>query len=173
MPRIEALNLEFERLGILYNVLDGPRGVALIETGRIAEGIRVVRRAIVAREAVGDRTVAGFARILLAEIYIQVLKGGQRTPLRVVLHNLPTLVAARLRGVRRASALIETAATNPQWDANSAALARIDFNRGELWRLKRRPAKARECFERASRAAEAQGLDKLRRRSEEALARLA
>ena len=102
-----------------------------------------------------------------------MLKGGQRPPLRVVLHNLPTLMAARLRGARRASALIEAAATNPQWDANSAALARIDFNRGELWRLKRRPAKARECFERASRAAEAQGLDKLRRRSEEALARLA
>ncbi len=173
LPHIEALNLEFERLGILYNILEGPRGVALIETGRVSEGVRVVQRAITARDTVGDRTLAGFARILLAEIYIQVLKGGQRPPLKVVLHNLPTLMAARVRGARRASALIETAATNPQWDANSAALARIDFNRGELWRLKRRPAKARECFERASRAAEAQGLDKLRRRSEEALARLA
>ncbi len=173
LPRIEALNLEFERLGLLYNILDGPRGVALIETGRVSEGVRVVQRATAARDAVGDRTLAGFARILLAEIYIQVLKGGQRPPLRVVLNNLPTLMAARVRGARRASALIEAAASNPQWDANSAALARIDFNRGELWRLKRRPAKARECFERASRAAEAQGLDKLRRRSEEALARLA
>ncbi len=150
LPRIEALNVEFERLGTLYNILEGPRGVALIETGHIAEGIRVVQRAIAAREAVGDRTLAGFARILLAEIYIQVLNGGQRPPLRVILRNLPTLMAARLQGARRASALIETAASNSQWDANSAALARIDFNRGELWRLRRRPAKARECFERAS-----------------------
>jgi hypothetical protein len=82
-------------------------------------------------------------------------------------------MAARLRGARRASVLIETAASHSLWDVDSAAFARIDFNRGQLWRLRRRPARARECFERASRAAEAQGLDKLRRRSEEALARLA
>ena len=173
LPQIEALNLEFERLGILYNILDAPRGVALIEIGRISDGIRVVQRAIAARDAVGDRTLAGFARILLAEIYIRVLSGGRRLPLRVILRNLPTLVAARLRGARRANALIERAAENAQWDADGATSARIDFNRGELWRLRRRPAKARECFERACRAAEAQGLDKLRRRSEEELARLA
>jgi tetratricopeptide (TPR) repeat protein len=173
LPRIEALNLEFERLGILSNILEGPRGVALIEAGRVAEGLRVIQRAIAAREAIGDRTAAGFVRILLAEIHIRMLSGGQRPRLGVILRNLPALVSARLGGARKASALLETAASNPQWDATSAALARIDLNRGQLWRLKRRPAKARECFERACRAAEAQGLEKLRRRSESALAQLA
>ncbi|MGO9420837.1 ATP-binding protein [Roseiarcus sp.] len=173
LPRIEALNLEFERLGTLYNILDGPRGVALIETGRISEGVRVIKQSIAAREAAGDRTAAGFFRLLLAEIYIRILNGGQRPPLGVILRNLPTLVAARLRGARRASALIEATASHPQFDAEGVAFARIDFNRGQLWRLRRRPAKARACFERACRAAEAQGLDALRRRSEEALALLA
>ncbi len=173
LPRIEALNAELHRLGTLYNILDGPRGVALIEAGRVTEGIRVIQRAITEREEAGDRTFAAFVRVLLAEVYIQILIGGRRAPIGTILRNLPTLAAARLRGAERASALLETAASNPQFEADGAAHARIDFNRAQLWRLRRRPAKARELFERSRRAAEAQGMDALRRRTEEALAGLA
>jgi class 3 adenylate cyclase len=103
----------------------------------------------------------------------QILIGGHRPALGVVLRNLPTLVAVRLRGAHRANALLDATASNPQWDVEGVAHARIDFNRGQLWRLRRRPARARECFERARRIADAQELDGLKRRSEEALARLA
>ena len=80
LEQIEALNAEFHRLGALYNVFESPRGLALIETGRIFEGIRLIERAIAARDAAGDRTQAGFARILLAEVYIQLLAGGRTAP---------------------------------------------------------------------------------------------
>ena len=170
LPRIEALNREFERLGLRYNKLEGPRGVALIDGGRLTDGIRVIERAIAACDEAGDRAFTGFFRILLAEVYIRILIGRRRPPLGVTFRNLPVLAAARLFGRMRASALIETAARHPQWDAEGAWRARIDFNRGQLWRLRRQPGKARECFESASRVAEAQGLDGLRRRSEEALA---
>ncbi len=170
LPRIEALNREFERLGLRYNKLEGPRGVALIDGGRLTDGIRVIERAIAACDEAGDRAFTGFFRILLAEVYIRILIGRRRPPLGVILRNLPVLAAVWLFGRMRASALIETAARHPQWDAEGAWRARIDFNRGQLWRLRRQPGKARECFESASRVAEAQGLDRLRRRSEEALA---
>ena len=59
--KLEALNVEFQRLGALYSVLESPRGIALIETGRVAEGVRLIERTIAARDASGDRTPAGFA----------------------------------------------------------------------------------------------------------------
>jgi class 3 adenylate cyclase len=173
LAQIEALNAEFLRLGALYNVLEAPRGAALIETGRITEGIRLIERTITAREAAGDRALAAFGRILLAEVYIEILSGGRKAPASVVLRNLPTLAVARLRGARRASALLETAASHKQLSEHGVAFARIDFNRGRLCEMRGRRAQARAFFEHARGIADAQGVDALRQRSELALARLA
>jgi class 3 adenylate cyclase len=172
LAQIEALNAEFDRLGALYSVLESPRGVALIETGRVSEGIRVIERAIEAREAAGDRTQACFARILLAEVYIQILAGGRKAPAAVILKNLHTLAAARLRGARRAGTLLDAAAANKQFSREGAAIARIDFDRGQLWEMRGKRAEARVCYERARAVADSQRLEPLRRRSEIALARL-
>jgi len=173
LVQIEALNAEFSRLGALYNVLEGPRGVALIQTGRIAEGIRLIERTIEAREAAGDRSLAAFSRILLAEVYIEMLSGGRKARASDILRNLPTLAVARLRGAHRASALLERAASHRQLSDRGVAGARIDFGRGRLFALRGKRAQARACFERARDIADAQGLDLLRGRSQDALARLA
>ena len=61
LPRIEALNRRVRAAWHSLQHSRGPRGVALIDTGTDPEGVRVVQRAIVAREAVGDRTPAGFS----------------------------------------------------------------------------------------------------------------
>jgi hypothetical protein len=172
LPKLEALNVEFERLGALYSVLESPRGVALIETGRVAEGVRLIERTIAARDASGDRTQAAFARILLAEVYIQILAGGRKPPMAVLIRNLPALAAARWRGTRRAAALLEAAASHRQLSRDGVAIARIDFDRGQLFALRGKRSEARECFERARGVARSQGLDGLRQRSEAALAKL-
>lgn len=173
LAQIEALNAEFLRLGALYNVLEGPRGVALIQTGRISEGIRLIERTIAAREAAGDQSLAAFTRILLAEVYIEILSGGGKASAATVLRNLPALAVARLRGARRASALLERAASHRQLSDRGAAGARIDFGRGRLFAMRGKRAQARTCFERARDIADAQGLDLLRGRSQDALAKLA
>jgi hypothetical protein len=147
--------------------------VALIQTGRVSEGIRLIERTIEAREAAGDRSLAAFTRILLAEVYIEILSGGRKAPAATVLRNLPTLAVARLRGARRASALLERAASHKQLSDHGAAGARIDFGRGRLFAMGGKRDQARACFERARDIAEAQGLDLLRRRSQDALAQLA
>ncbi len=173
LAQIEALNAEFLRLGALYNVLEGPRGVALIQTGRISEGIRLIERTIAAREAAGDRSLAAFTRILLAEVYIEILSGGRKASAATVLRNLPALALARLIGARRARSLLERAASHRQLSDRGAAGARIDFGRGRLFAMRGKRAQARACFERARDVADAQGLDLLRRRSQDALAKLA
>jgi hypothetical protein len=172
LKMMEALNSEFERLGALYNILDGPRGVALIELGRISEGVRVIERYIAARQASGDRTAAAIARVLLAEVYIQIRAGGRKAPAAVIARNFRTLAGARLFGARRAHALLETAASHEQLSREGAVIARIDFDRGQLLEMRGKRAKARGFFERARRIAGVQGLDVLKRRSEAALARL-
>jgi tetratricopeptide (TPR) repeat protein len=173
LKQIDALNAEFERLGALYLILEGPRGVALIESGRIREGINLIRRAIIERDRAGDHTSAAFARILLAEVYIQILAGGRKAPLGVLVRNLPTLAASKLRGARRATALLEMAASHRQLSRDGVVIARIDFNRGQLLAMSGKRVQARACFERVGGIALAQGLDALRQRSEAALTNLA
>ena len=173
LAQIEMLNAEFERLGALYNVMEGPRGLALIENGRIREGIGLLERAIVAREAAGDRTSAGFVRILLAEVYIQILAGGRKTPLAIILKNLPALAAAKLRGAGRARTLLDAAGSHEQFSEGGAVIARINLDRGQLLAMRGRRAEARGCLERARAVFDAQGLDGLRRKSEQAMAKLA
>jgi class 3 adenylate cyclase/tetratricopeptide (TPR) repeat protein len=173
LAQIEALNAEFTRLGALYNVLEGPRGVALIETGRVSEGVRLLERTIAAGEAAGDRSLAAFVRILLAEVYIEILTGGRKASAAAILRNLPALARVRLTGARRARALLEKAAAHRQLSDRGVAIARIDLGRGRLFAMRGRRAEARACFERAGDIAGAQGVDLLMRRSQDALARLA
>jgi class 3 adenylate cyclase/tetratricopeptide (TPR) repeat protein len=173
LVQIETLNREFQRLGALNSIFDAPRGVALIELGRISEGFAVLERTIAAREAAGDATSAAFGRLLLAEVYIQIVAGGRKATAAVIVKNLRTIVVAKLFGARRARALLGEAASHKQFVKGSAALARIDFNRGQLCEMSGNRAGAREYFERARTAADAHGLHALRQRSELAMRRVA
>ena len=80
---------------------------------------------------------------------------------------------ARLGGARRARALLEAAASHTQFSRHGAVLARIDFDRGQLFEMRGRRVEARGCFERARALAAARELEALRQRSELALARVA
>jgi hypothetical protein len=91
----------------------------------------------------------------------------------VIIRNLPALAMARFRGARRARALLEAAASHPQFSREGGVIARIDFNRGQLFEMRGKQVEARGCFERARAVASAQGLETLRQRSEAALAKLA
>ena len=158
-PRSRRSTPNFERLGALYNVLEGPRGVALIETGRISEGIRLIERTIAAREAAGDRSLAAFTRILLAEVYIEILSGGGKASAATVLRNLPALAARPAPGRAPGQRASGEGGVAPQLSDRGAAGARIDFGRGRLFAMRGKPAQARACFERARDIADEQGLD--------------
>jgi hypothetical protein len=173
LAEIEALNVEFVRLGALYSVLDGPRGVAMIALGRISEGVRVIEKAIEERDAIGDHTSAAFARVPLAEIYIQILAGKQKAPARVVRQNFRFLVGAKMFGARRAQELLERAGSHGQFHEHGLTIARINYNLGMLHVVRRRHAKARTHLERARLAVERQGETAMMTKIEAALAGVA
>jgi class 3 adenylate cyclase len=166
---IEALNVQFETLGALYNVLQGPRGVAMAALGRVAEGIAVIEQLIAQRDEAGDRTSAAFARVLLAEIYIQILSSKKRPAASVVVKNIRILTHAKVFGAHRARILLEQAASHKQLSENGVVMARVNFNLGVLCARKRKREKARGYFERARLAADAQLHDALRKKIDAAL----
>jgi class 3 adenylate cyclase len=172
LAEIEALNAQLEQLGALYVVLDVPRGAALIALGRISEGIDVIEKSIAQCDAAGDHTYAAFGRILLAEIYIQILSGGQKPSAAVVLKNFWILVGAKLFGARRARALLQEAASHKQLSERGVIIARINFNLGVLAAMNKKRENAKGCFERARVAADSQGDDVLLRRIDAAMAEL-
>ena len=172
LAEIDALNSEFERLGALYSVLQGPRGAALIALGQISQGVGVIEQYIAQRDAAGDHTAAAFARIPLAEIYIQILSGKQTASSAVLFKNFPFLVGAKLFGARRALALLRKAASHKQFSESGAVIARIDFDLGVLSAMKKKREEAKGYFERARVAADSQGEAALLQSIEAAMAEL-
>jgi hypothetical protein len=60
--------------------------------GNIRDGLRFIEEAILRREKEGDRAMADWSRLYLAEIYLQIIAGNEKLPLPTLLRNLPILV---------------------------------------------------------------------------------
>jgi hypothetical protein len=172
LGEMDKLIPEFEELGLLYAIQHGPRGVAMAMLGRISEGIDVVKQQIARLDSAGDRTVAAWTRITLAEIYIQILSGKDRPPAVVILKNFWTIVDTMIFGVRRARALLREAEADKQLSERGVIFARINLNLGMLSAMKNKRDEARRYLEKARFAAERQNADKLRQKIEAALAEL-
>jgi hypothetical protein len=73
LAEMDRLIPEFERLGFVYSIQHGARGAALAMCGQISEGINVLKQQIARLDTAGDRRLAAWTRLTLAEIYIQIL----------------------------------------------------------------------------------------------------
>src|SRR5208283_4073019 len=124
---MDKLIPQFEQLGLLYAIQHGPRGAALAMSGRISEGIKVIREHIDRLDAAGDRTVAAWTRITLAETYMQILSGKDKPTAIVVLKNFWTIASATVFGARRARALLREAEAHKQFSERGVIFARINF----------------------------------------------
>ena len=107
LAQLDALIPELERLGSTYLIQLAPRGVALAMLGQISDGIRVVKQQIARCDRIGDQSPGAFARIILAEIYIQILSGKDKPPASVLLKNLWAILYAMVFGARRARTLLQ------------------------------------------------------------------
>jgi class 3 adenylate cyclase/tetratricopeptide (TPR) repeat protein len=137
--------------------MHGAAGVGLIMAGRMAEGIRIIRRSIDDADANGDCGVGFWNRIILAEVYLELLTSTQRPPLLFLLRNLGSIVRARLYGKRRALRLLEQASRFKQLHERGVIRARINTDLGLLYKLKGQPAVARQFLEKGRVPAEQQG----------------
>jgi hypothetical protein len=62
--------------------------------GRIADGLLVIEKAIPKAEKDGYKTMADFHRLALAEVYLQIMTGGDK---KVPLSKVPLLACTRFR----------------------------------------------------------------------------
>jgi tetratricopeptide (TPR) repeat protein len=140
----------------LFAAIDGPLGVAMVLSGRINEGLSWLTAFVRRGDDDGHLMAGDFARLFLAEIYLSVLVGDRRPPLRVVARNVLTLLKARLSAPAEAERLLTAALRNQLFSPSGVFHARIEFNLGRLYRTRRRLDLARAHFERARVAASEQ-----------------
>jgi hypothetical protein len=60
--------------------------------GRIHKGIRLMEKAIAARESDGYQAAADWYRLLLCDLYLEIITGKEKPPTSVLLKNLPILI---------------------------------------------------------------------------------
>jgi class 3 adenylate cyclase len=117
---------------------DSLLGIALALDGRIGTGLRRIEDAIARREQEGWQASADWARLFLAEVYLDILTAKGEASLSVMLRNIGTLTRVFLSGQKRILELIEQIRTNPQFDRDGHHLGRAEMILGLLHKAKGR-----------------------------------
>jgi class 3 adenylate cyclase/tetratricopeptide (TPR) repeat protein len=160
LGRVEdgLLPLEESRLrcierGSLYplTATDAVVGVVQIFKGNIAEGIRTIENAIATREAEGFSFGADWARLNLAEVYLQIIAGREKPPLKILLNNLPIILKLTLTASGRIVVLMSHVLRNPRFDPNGHFAGRAKMMLGLLYKAKKKPALAVQHLTEAKR----------------------
>ena len=144
--------------GWLYSAsgVDFAAGPALAMTGRIAEGIQMLKAGIAACDATGDRSMASWNRVALAELFLRMLSSEKRPSFKFILSNLGAITWVLIFGRRQAWQLLGEAAQNGQIHELSTSRGWIEIDLAKLCILKKKPHLARQHLRRAQLAAEAQ-----------------
>ena len=148
---------------------DNVFGVGLAREGRIREGLQYFRQAIARREAEGYRAAADWCRMNLCEVYVEILSGGQRPQLLVVLRNIVSLLPVMLLGPKIIARLIRSVRSNPQFDPNGHFIGRTEMILGLLRKAENKKALAARHLGEARRIASAFGSSLMLSRIEKAM----
>jgi len=147
-------------------------GIARLMQGDITGGIAHIRKTVARRMAEGNRTGASWARMYLCEVYLQILSGGGKVPLRVVLRNLGTLLRVTFFGERELREMVREVRANPHFAADGHYVARGEMLLGLLAKAKKRDAQAIAHLSEALRIINPAGQSAMRSRIETALKEL-
>jgi hypothetical protein len=82
-------------------LLDLAYAFSLVLQGQIAKSIRWLKRGILEREKEGFQLRAEFFRILLCQVYLEIIEGNEKPPFSVLMQNLPTLLWVKILGPSR------------------------------------------------------------------------
>lgn len=145
--------------GWLYSAsgVDFAAGPALAATGRIAEGIRMLKAGIAACDASGCRAMASWNRLSLAELYLRMLSADKPPSLKFVLSNLRPIIWVSMHGNHQAQQLLREVLQNDQIHELSTSRGWIEIHLARLCLLKGASDQARKHLETARVAATAQG----------------
>jgi hypothetical protein len=141
---LEATNQRAVIDGDLYTLVgtEAAVGVCKVLQGNIGRGIRSLEEAISRREREGYQSAAGWYRLFLSEVYLQIIAGNEKLPLVTLLKNLPALVKVMLTASSRVPALLTAVRDTPHFDPESHHAGRIEMVLGMLCKAKNKPAPA-------------------------------
>jgi hypothetical protein len=105
----------------------GALGVCKVLQGNIGIGIRWLEEAISTAEKKGYQACADWYRLLLCEVYLQIIEGREKLPFITLLRNLPILLKVTATAYSRIRVLIARILENPQispygWHAGHARM---------------------------------------------------
>jgi hypothetical protein len=132
-----------------FTATDGPLGVAKVLSGEVKAGLSwlhafIRRGELASKREPGTRNTAELAGLALAEVYISMLEGGRRMPLRMLLKNLVPLVVARIRASREAERLLDSVIAVPSTTQTvCSALASSSTSGGCNWFASAQTSRAR------------------------------
>ena len=147
---------EFAKNDWRYNLngTDLMLSLALVMQGKFAKGVSQIRKHIVESERQGYRLIADWARVFLAEVYLELLTGKEKPSIGVLMQNIAFLVRTVPFAAQRALELLLQASANQQIGKMTEFSARINFDMGIACKLKKRRSQARTYFERAREIAQ-------------------
>ena len=76
----------------ILTATDGVMGVCKVLQGRIGDGIRLLDEGILKRDQEGYRGTSDWYRVLLSEVYLQIIGGEEKPRLVSIMKNLPVLL---------------------------------------------------------------------------------
>jgi hypothetical protein len=135
--------------------------LGMVLQGDLAGGVRFLERSIEYHTRVEDNPGRDFSRMLLAEIYIELLAPKKKAPISVVLKNLPFLIKTALTGRKTAMTLLLEARKNLIFSEVGYHRARIDADLAILYKIAKRRDEADKYFKQARMIAENLGADGL------------
>jgi hypothetical protein len=146
--------------------------VLMILHGRIWQGIRWLESKIALREQEGHRTGADWYRLILCDVYLEIIGGKKKPPFATMLANLPTLLYVFVTASSKITGLINHVRKNPHLDPAGHHVARTEMLLGLLYKIKRKRALAFRHLAEARRLAAAFGPSPMLARIDAALIEL-
>lgn len=113
-------------------------GVCKVLQGNISEGIRIVEKAILRHDNEGYQGAADWYRLVLCEVYLQIIAGNEKPPLPVLLRNLPILLKVIVTGPSRIRSLVAKALKNPGFDPEGYQVGLANMILGLLYKIKKK-----------------------------------
>jgi tetratricopeptide (TPR) repeat protein len=155
-----------------YNLAgtDSAVGVCEVLQGNISEGIHIIEHAILKRESEGYRVAADWYRLILCEVYLQIIGGNEKLPLPVLLRNLPILLTVIVTASSRIRTLVAHVIKNPQFDPKGHFVGWANMILGLLYKIKKKHTLAVQHLTEARRILSEFGQSPMLARIETALA---
>ena len=160
--------------GDLYvlTATDGVMGVCRVLQGRISDGIRLLEEGILKREQEGYRGTSDWYRILLSEVYLQIIGGKEKPPLLSIMKNLPILLRVMVTGSSRIRKLIAHVLENPNFHPEGHFVGHAQMTLGLLFKIRKKHALALQHLTEARRILSAFGQSPMLTRLDAALTEL-